>query len=38
MNIITLTIDDREVKAPVGSSVLRAAEDSGIYIPTLCYH
>ncbi|MEE8473159.1 MAG: formate dehydrogenase subunit alpha [Dehalococcoidia bacterium] len=38
MNFITLTIDDREVKAPVGSSVLRAAEDSGIYIPTLCYH
>jgi formate dehydrogenase alpha subunit len=38
MDIITLTIDGREVKAPAGASVLRAAEDAGIYVPTLCYH
>ena len=35
---ITLEIDGKEVKAPEGVTVLRAAELNGIYIPTLCSH
>ena len=35
--MVTLTIDGREVKAPVGSTVLEAARIAGIKIPTLCY-
>lgn len=34
---VTLTIDGKEVKAPVGSNVLEAAKSAGINIPTLCY-
>lgn len=34
---VTLTIDGKEVKAPVGSTVLEAAKSAGINIPTLCY-
>lgn len=34
---VTLTIDGKEVKAPVGSTVLEAAKSAGIRIPTLCY-
>jgi NADP-reducing hydrogenase subunit HndD len=34
---ITLTIDGKEVKAPVGSTVLEAAKSAGINIPTLCF-
>jgi NADH-quinone oxidoreductase subunit G/NADP-reducing hydrogenase subunit HndD len=35
---ITLTINGREVTAPAGSTILEAAEQTGIYIPTLCHH
>jgi len=35
---ITLTINDKEVKAKQGMTVLEAAEAAGIYIPTLCHH
>lgn len=34
---VTLTIDGKEVKAPVGSTVLEAARSAGINIPTLCF-
>ena len=34
---VTLTIDGKEVKAPVGSTVLEAAKSAGINIPTLCF-
>ncbi|NLX64136.1 MAG: 2Fe-2S iron-sulfur cluster binding domain-containing protein [Clostridiaceae bacterium] len=34
---VTLTIDGKEVKAPVGSTVLEAAKSVGINIPTLCF-
>ena len=34
---ITLTINDKEVNAKKGSTVLEAALNAGIYIPTLCY-
>jgi len=35
--MVTLTIDGKEVKAPAGSTVLEAARMAGIKIPTLCY-
>ncbi|NIP66619.1 FAD-dependent oxidoreductase, partial [Candidatus Bathyarchaeota archaeon] len=38
MDTITLTIDDREVEAKKGATVLEAALEAEIYIPTLCHH
>lgn len=38
MDVVTLTIDGREVQAPAGSTILEAAKLAGIKIPTLCYH
>jgi len=35
---VTLTIDDREIKAKEGMTIIEAARDAGIHIPTLCYH
>ncbi len=37
MKLLTLEIDGREVKAEEGKSVLQAARNAGIEIPTLCY-
>lgn len=36
--IINLTINDTSIQAQVGQTVLEAARDNGITIPTLCYH
>jgi len=36
--MITLTINDKQVSVPEGTTILKAAESAGIYIPTLCYH
>jgi len=36
-DLVTLTIDGREVSVPPGSTVLHAAEKLGIDIPTFCY-
>jgi NADH-quinone oxidoreductase chain G len=36
--LVTLTIDDREVTVPEGTTVLEAAKSIGIEIPTLCYY
>jgi NADP-reducing hydrogenase subunit HndD len=36
-NLITLTIDDKEVKVKPGTSILQAARQVGIDIPTLCF-
>jgi predicted molibdopterin-dependent oxidoreductase YjgC len=36
--IINLTIDGQPVEAKEGDTVLEAARQSSIYIPTLCYH
>ena len=33
-----LTIDDVDVSAPEGMTILEAAKEAGIWIPTLCYH
>ena len=38
MSEFTITINDREVKARPGMTVLQAAQEAGIKIPTLCYH
>lgn len=35
--MITLTINDREIKATAGQTILQAAWENGIEIPTLCY-
>ena len=38
MSTVTLTIDGRPVQAEAGSSILQAAQQAGVHIPTLCYH
>ena len=38
MEKIKLTIDGLAVEAEKGATVLQAAQEAGIYIPTLCYH
>jgi NADP-reducing hydrogenase subunit HndD len=38
MGEITATIDRRQVKAREGMTILEAARENGIDIPTLCYH
>lgn len=37
MDMINLTINGQKVTAPAGSTILEAATQNGIYIPTLCY-
>ncbi|MEA1949323.1 MAG: 2Fe-2S iron-sulfur cluster-binding protein [Thermodesulfobacteriota bacterium] len=34
--MVTLTIDGREINAPAGTTILEAAKDANIYIPNLC--
>jgi len=34
--MVTLTIDGREIIAPQGTTILEAAKDANIYIPNLC--
>ncbi len=36
--MITLTIDGKEIKTEQGKTILEAARENNIYIPTLCYH
>jgi len=38
MSQITLSIDGQNVSVPEGTTVLKAAQKAGIYIPTLCHH
>ena len=35
--MINLTINGKAVTAPAGTTILAAAKDNGVYIPTLCY-
>jgi predicted molibdopterin-dependent oxidoreductase YjgC len=35
---VNLTINGQKVEARAGQTVLEAAEEAGIYIPTLCHH
>lgn len=37
MENVKLTINGKEITAPAGSTILQAAQQNGIYIPTLCY-
>ncbi len=37
-DLIALTINGRTVRAPTGATILAAARDAEIDIPTLCYH
>ncbi len=34
---LTLTIDDREIDASPGQTILEAADEAGVYIPRLCW-
>jgi len=36
--MVTATIDEKEVRVPIGTTILEAAKRVGIRIPTLCYH
>ena len=38
MGEVTLIINDKEVKAKEGTTILEAAQSAGIDIPTLCHH
>jgi len=35
---ITVNIDGEDVKVPMGTTILEAAKQMGIHIPTLCHH
>ena len=37
MDTVKITIDDRELTVPAGTTILRAARDNGLRIPTLCF-
>jgi len=34
----TVTIDGKDLKVPIGTTILEAARQLGVRIPTLCYH
>lgn len=36
--LIKVTIDDKEIKVPMGTTILEAARKLGIELPTLCHH
>ncbi len=36
--LIKVTIDDKEIRVPMGTTILEAAGKLGLNIPTLCYH
>jgi NADH-quinone oxidoreductase subunit G len=38
METVTLTIDDRQITVPKGTTVLQAAIEAGIQVPYYCYH
>jgi len=38
MATVNITIDGRQITARAGSTVLEAAREAGIDVPTLCYH
>ncbi len=37
-NSVSLTINGREISVPKGTTILEAAKQLGIYIPTFCWH
>lgn len=36
--MVKITINEKQIEVPEGTTVLRAAETAGIYIPRLCDH
>ena len=38
MQSITLTIDDHPIAAAMGDTILQAASQNNISIPTICFH
>ncbi|MCU1458843.1 MAG: NADH-quinone oxidoreductase, chain [Actinomycetia bacterium] len=36
--LVTLTIDGKEITAPKGVMLIQAAQDAGIFIPRFCWH
>ncbi len=36
--MVKVEIDDKEMEVPLGTTILKAAEQLGIHIPTLCHH
>jgi NADH:ubiquinone oxidoreductase subunit E len=38
MESLSIRIDDREIEVQAGMTILQAAEQAGVYIPTLCHH
>jgi len=38
MHEITLTVNGKEIRVPVGTTILEAARSADIYIPALCHH
>ena len=38
MDTVKLFIDGQAVEAPIGATILEAARQANIYIPSLCYH
>ena len=36
-NLVSLTIDNKVISVPAGITILEAARQNGIDIPTLCY-
>jgi NADH dehydrogenase/NADH:ubiquinone oxidoreductase subunit G len=35
---VTLTIDGQQVSVPAGTTILKAAAQAGVAVPTICYH
>jgi len=35
---IHMTINGKKIQAPEGTTVLEAAKNEGMYIPTICHH
>lgn len=38
MNMVNVTINNKKITVPEGTSILHAAKETGITIPNLCYH
>ena len=36
--MVSVTIDEKEIKVPMGTTILEACKDIGVRIPTLCHH
>ena len=37
-DVVTLTVNGKEITAPKGQLVIAAAEQHGVFIPRFCYH